>query len=1098
MAFGSAYTVFASALTRHAGGILCVVRTAYIEKLDNVTWEIVLPGRVATLTLVRGAFTRRLVFVHLTPANSHSWQFMCDLALSEVRHDCLSLLIGDVNVCSALGDSVCSISGEPKANFGSRTYYWRSATLRLSDIPSGLTHINKAKHLFSRIDRCLVNLPSDLLASTHAHGVVMGGTEPPLGSDHWPVRFLVVHDIDADHSGLPQWPLHHPDFPNLMEFHRAVHGLRVQSSFADGYADLLTIVESATRDLQASRKLLPDTPRCNIPALMQYLHAVYRGDEDSMLTLSRRAPHWALTVSLTLADRAKRAAALLERATRDADVDDSITEEFDISQRHKTNWAQLAFSTWQRHCAVEAVTVASAHRILSTDRDEAHAIREHWSHIYGARDSPHPPSDVLAFTVPFLWDQVSLDAQHIAGALHHARVRSAPGPDGLAVGHLKLLEPDVVSLLQLALDECMQHDVWPACFQDAVHVFLPKVCRPTVQCSELRPIALKNSLAKLLPAVYAHQLGQQAQERLTPCQFGGIPGRTIGDAYLALEKAALFVAQHYPEASILSVDLKTAFPSIRRSWCLSVLRASGARERDLQFFRCLLQGNCISIRWKRRYWRGYEASTGLLQGCTASAILFVLSLDPWLRYISWRLPSQLSGLDLLPFLAFFDDGTVITAHLSELRIWQHAFALLDSVLGLGLNCHKCHLIPIGAMDVSEFTARFTHFDVLQDVCIVDSCRWLGVCIGRGVFQPHAFMIERMSQRLEKLRPMAGGSAMNAFVGRSVLLSIPRHTMRLCNLDAALQAKWHECWGVLIPGWRNFLGQTLPRLKELFGLPCALPLAAQVALESQLGQLEHLRFDPRVLKRQLEDEMGAYAVSHPLQGWRVNGCLASWCNTLELATRLGIMRVRHCSGAVRFVNTTSWTAVKRALTDHTTVTKAHALRFFTAKLHRELASENAARHYFSDKFLRQIMVTGARISKFAPAKCIALLRTLFMGHRSPSVHRHAGNCCLCATLHTGSLFAPVLRGCFRRPFSRIRALQFLEGSSPDILLQLIVVGSASDPMDVDCKRAVTRLGNLCMLISELRHSCLHARKVECHGTHFTPEAAWRVLRARQRS
>eukprot|EP00971_Amphidinium_carterae_P035482 698656-Amphidinium_carterae.1 len=446
MTFGAAYTVFASTLTRHAGGILCVVRSTYIEKLDNVTWEIVLPGRVATLTLVRGAFTRRFVFVHLTPTTTHSWQHMCDLALSVMRHDCLSMLIGDVNVCSTLGDSVCSIAGEPKANFGSRTFSWRSATSRLSDLPSGLTHINKAKYLFSRIDRCLVNLPSDLLASTHAHGVVVGDTEPPLGSDHWPVRFFVVHDVDADHSGLPQWPLHHPDFPNLLEFHRAVDGLRAQSSFAEGYADLLTIVESATRDLQASRTLLPDIPRCNIPALMQYLHAVYH--------------------------RAKRAAELLARATRDADVEEPMPDEFDLSQHHKANWAQLAFSTWQRQCAVEAVTVASASRVLGTDRAEAHATREHWSRIYGALDSMHPPSDVLAFTVPFSWDQICVDAQHIAGALHHARVRSASGPDGLAFGHLKLLESDVVfvCLLQLALDECIQHDLWPACFQDAVHV----------------------------------------------------------------------------------------------------------------------------------------------------------------------------------------------------------------------------------------------------------------------------------------------------------------------------------------------------------------------------------------------------------------------------------------------------------------------------------------------------------------------------------------------------------------------------------------------------------------------------------------------------
>eukprot|EP00971_Amphidinium_carterae_P348835 6490696-Amphidinium_carterae.1 len=1045
-AFGLPCRVFASALNRNAGGLLCVVSAAYLERVDHVLWDVVLAGRVATLKLVRGAFTRRIVIAHLTPTCQHSWQCMCDLALSAVRHDCMSILIGDMNVCAVLGDAVCSLSGEPKSNFGARTFSWRSATVGLADLPSGLTHINKAKHLFSRIDRCLVNLPSDLLASTNAHGVIVGNTSPPLGSDHWPVRFVLVHDPDVDHGSLPQWPLHHPDFPRLLEFHKQVHGLRLQDSFAAGYADLLTIVESATRDLQASRSLIPDTPRCNIPGLMQYLHAVYAGDEETMIGLSRRAPHWSLDVSLSPADRAIKAARLLARATRDADVDEVAIDELDHSQRHKASWTQLSFSTWRVHCAVEAVTVAGVRHEVGSTRDEVHSIRAHWSCIYGKPDELHPPSDVLSFTVPFDWDQVIVDVEHIRGALHHVRVKSAPGPDGISFGHLQLLGDEVQQLLQLAWEECTEHASWPACFQEAVHVFVPKVCRPTVTCSELRPIALKNSIAKLLPAVYAHQLGQQAQTKLSACQFGGVPGRTIGDAYLALEKAALYMAQHYPEASILSVDLKTAFPSIRRSWCLSVLRASGAREVDLCFFRCLLRANRISIRWKRRYWQGYDASTGLLQGCTASAILFVFCLDPWLRYVSWRLPSQLSGLSVLPFLAFFDDGTAITAHLWELRIWQHAFEILDEILGLGLNSHKCHLIPIGALDMDDFVSRFVNFGAFRGVSIVESCRWLGVCIGRGSFQPHAYMIEKMSQRLEKFHSMPGGSAMNGFIGRSVLLSIPRHTMRLCELDNALQKKWHECWGSLIPGWRQFLGQSVPRLKELFGLQCTLPLATQVALESQLAQLARLTFDPRDLKRQLEEELGVYAVSHPLQGWRMHGCLASWCRTLAMAERLGIMRLQRHSGNVQFVYTASWTTVKRIVLDHTSASKAQTLRYFTSKLHKELGFENAARHYRSDRFLKQIMTTTTRLAKFAPSHCIAVLRTIFGGHRIPSVHRHTGNCCLCLELHTGSAFAPVVRGCFRRPFSSIRALQFLVDSPPDVILQLIVDGSAQDEAD----------------------------------------------------
>eukprot|EP00971_Amphidinium_carterae_P254483 5052199-Amphidinium_carterae.1 len=118
---------------------------------------------------------------------------------------------------------------------------------------------------------------------------------------------------------------------------------------------------------------------------------------------------------------------------------------------------------------------------------------------------------------------------------------------------------------------------------------------------------------------------------------------------------------------------------------------------------------------------------------------------------------------------------------------------------------------------------------------------------------------------------------------------------------------------------------------------------------------------------------------------MHGCLASWCRTLDLAARLGIMRIQRHSGAAQFVYTASWTTVKRIVLDHTSASKAQSLRYFTSKLHRELGFEDAARHYHSDKFLKQIMMTTTRLAKWVPSHCIAVLRTFFGGHRIPSAH-----------------------------------------------------------------------------------------------------------------
>eukprot|EP00971_Amphidinium_carterae_P216153 4290549-Amphidinium_carterae.2 len=186
--------------------------------------------------------------------------------------------------CTAFVAAVTVQTRQPKAYFGARTFAWRAATSHLSDLPSGLTHVSKG--VYARIiDRCCVSLPSCLLlASTDAGGQMCLNTS------------FNVHD------GLPQWALHHPDFPNLLELHKVMHGIR-------------------TRNLIAWYP-----PSCT----------AYSGDEHLMLSLARQAPYWKLDVTMTLADSIIRASRLLEKARKDAEVVDSTSVDLDSAQHHKT------------------------------------------------------------------------------------------------------------------------------------------------------------------------------------------------------------------------------------------------------------------------------------------------------------------------------------------------------------------------------------------------------------------------------------------------------------------------------------------------------------------------------------------------------------------------------------------------------------------------------------------------------------------------------------------------------------------------------------------------------------------------------------------
>eukprot|EP00971_Amphidinium_carterae_P339852 6477875-Amphidinium_carterae.1 len=125
----------------------------------------------------------------------------------------------------------------------------------------------------------------------------------------------------------------------------------------------------------------------------------------------------------------------------------------------------------------------------------------------------------------------------------------------------------------------------------------------------------------------------------------------------------------------------------------------------------------------------------------------------------------------------------------------------------------------------------------------------------------------MSARGMMLDKSRLGSAGNSFLGRAVVLSIPRYTLQVCEPNNELASKWDQCVVTMLPRHKSFLKGALPRLKELFGFPTNLPLLQQVALEAQLGQICKLSHDPRELIKEVQEAVGAGPLLDPIRGWR---------------------------------------------------------------------------------------------------------------------------------------------------------------------------------------------------------------------------------------
>ncbi|KAF8667766.1 hypothetical protein AX14_006299, partial [Amanita brunnescens Koide BX004] len=142
-------------------------------------------------------------------------------------------------------------------------------------------------------------------------------------------------------------------------------------------------------------------------------------------------------------------------------------------------------------------------------------------------------------------------------ALRPTTNSSAPGPDHVTWRHLKLALsiPDTDAALVRLYNNVCREGVWPSHFKDSDSVIIPKPNKPDYTIPKAyRPIALLNTMGKLLTKVLANRLQHDAAEHglLHRDQFGGIKKHSTIDAGLTLMD---FISEHREHGWHTSVTL---------------------------------------------------------------------------------------------------------------------------------------------------------------------------------------------------------------------------------------------------------------------------------------------------------------------------------------------------------------------------------------------------------------------------------------------------------------------------------------------------------------------------------------------------------------
>jgi ribonuclease HI len=202
----------------------------------------------------------------------------------------------------------------------------------------------------------------------------------------------------------------------------------------------------------------------------------------------------------------------------------------------------------------------------------------------------------------------------------------APGPDEIPNIVLKECADLLLPYLGKIFRAIIGLQVYPATWKEAITCVIRKPGKTRYDMPKAyRPIALLNTMAKLLSAIVAEEITHMTEKhQLLPMNhFGGRPGRTTTDSLHLLTDTIKAAWRRKQVVSVMFLDIEGAFPNAVTSSLLHNLRKRGIPEVYATFVRNMLTGRRTRLKFDDYISDWHELNNGIGQGDPLSMILYL-------------------------------------------------------------------------------------------------------------------------------------------------------------------------------------------------------------------------------------------------------------------------------------------------------------------------------------------------------------------------------------------------------------------------------------------------------------------------------------------
>eukprot|EP00971_Amphidinium_carterae_P351386 6492087-Amphidinium_carterae.1 len=525
------------------GGVCVAFRNKWLRENDITFHSIdLLPGRVLLVAMQIRDVTVLLVNVHLVVDRYHNVDAFSMIRMLHTRVD---FSVFDLIVCG--GDFNFSIDQDiqTSVNVPFNWHHHRAYSTWRECFPSFCSFAPVAPTRMSgsdasAIDHFFVNCPVEALASSSL--AIDVDTVGHQVSDHFPLH-LSQRSTTSFHGKISARWCRHPGWKEEaeMQFQSMWQGIRDYKRKIDVVP---LVMRRITRNLDlCSSTLAPHDRQLNLHYALRLRLLWASGQNERLAHALTRVPHWKLpdptspnfgSEFFDLLSNLRHEAAL-EHLDEIRDCE-HVCEEAKGSTKAK--WLSI-LSTWKRaQVPSQILLMQDESGGATTDAGKiVDAVHKYWGGIFGkeAQIQKRDWGPMAAYIPEFQWPAPpSYTVEDVMNFMMTSK-RTSPGPDGVHYAHLKAS----AHLVAPVLHEAWTHWVSAATVMDAhVHsevVLLPKLLDKPVLPHQIRPIALSNTMAKILELMLLSWMSPVIASNMHYAQRGFIRGRQILDNIVDLE-----------------------------------------------------------------------------------------------------------------------------------------------------------------------------------------------------------------------------------------------------------------------------------------------------------------------------------------------------------------------------------------------------------------------------------------------------------------------------------------------------------------------------------------------------------------------------------